>query len=118
MHLCLCNHSSHGNFSLIISMDGQALLTICCTLVALVVAAVRRSVIRWRTRGVTCTLPGLVDGAPDVQNGVGERPAMQLITRPICSVLVGRARCLASVPQWAPSCRGHLLSAITGGQWT
>ncbi|CAK0821986.1 unnamed protein product [Prorocentrum cordatum] len=84
---------------------------------AMVAAAVRRSVARWRTRRVASTLPTLIAGDPDVHAPAQTEMLTLLVDRPIGLLLKGRGKPCSTVPQWTGRCRSQLLSAATGGQW-
>jgi hypothetical protein len=87
---------------------------------ALVAAAVHRSVERWRLKRVVATLPTIAAARVDtpdsaVSEGVDDSFDI-LATRPIASLLKGKARPPDTVPHWSAACRSQLLSASTGGQ--
>ena len=88
---------------------------------ALVVAAVHRSVERWRLKRVVATLPAITAAGVDTLGSAGSEGVddsfIILATLPIASLLQGKVRPPDTVPHWSAACRSQLLSATTGGQW-
>ena len=85
---------------------------------AAIAQACKRSVRRWRLARVLRALPKLQPDGLDVEAANGATNAMLVdFAGPLQSLISGRAAKVTSVPQWRPSMKGDLASAISGEQW-
>ena len=90
-------------------LDSPAAITMAC----------RRSVRRWRLARVIKALPSLQPQGLDLDTGNSAGNALLVdFAGPLQSLLQARTAKVPSVPEWRPSMKGDLASAISGGQWT
>ena len=101
--------------------DTGETVDLLCLSPAIVVAAVHKSVERWRLQRVIAAEPAIVGSGLDTMrtpdNLCPGVPFSILVTRPVAWLLQGKGRPPDAVPQWCGACRSQLLSVTTGGQW-
>ena len=100
-----------------ISTDEGQIIDLLLDPPAVTVKAVRNGVRRCRLRNIMEQLPTVKPTRPDVRITKDETYATVDFTSAFGSLTTGRAKVVKHCSEWSSSCRGYLVSAISGGQW-